>query len=73
MFLSGLIYKFICAGCNATYYGKARRHFEVQICEHLCHLHLTEKGEEKKKLANVDPRIPLILQSCLRSYFFYFL
>ena len=32
---SGLVYKFKCAGCIATYYGKTKRHFKVRACEHL--------------------------------------
>ena len=28
-------YKFQCGSCNATYYGKTKRHFKVRICEHL--------------------------------------
>ena len=34
MLLSGLVYKYKCDGCNATYYGKTKRHFSVRICEH---------------------------------------
>ena len=41
MLLSGLVFK--CGGCNATFYGKIKRHFQVQICEHLGVLHLTGK------------------------------
>ena len=29
------VYKFQCCGCNATYYGKTKRHFKVRMCEHL--------------------------------------
>ena len=43
MLLSGLVYKYKCGGCNATYYGKTKRHFKVRICEHLGISHLTEK------------------------------
>ena len=43
MLLSGLVYQYKCGGCNATYYGKTKRHFKVQICEHLGISHLTEK------------------------------
>ena len=43
MLLSGLVYQYKCAGCNATYYGKTKRHFKVRICEHLGISHLTEK------------------------------
>ena len=32
---SGIVYKFQCGSCNATYYGKTKRHFKVRICEHL--------------------------------------
>ena len=32
---SGIVYKFKCGGCNATYYGKTKCHFKVRICEHL--------------------------------------
>ena len=31
----GIVYKFKCRGCNATYYGKTKRHFKVIMCEHL--------------------------------------
>ena len=32
---SGIVYKFKCGGCNATYYGKTKRDFKVRMCEHL--------------------------------------
>ena len=32
---SGIIYEFKCGGCNATYYGKTKRHFKVRMREHL--------------------------------------
>ena len=32
---SGIVYKFKCSGCKATYYGKTKRHFKVRMCEHL--------------------------------------
>ena len=28
-------YKFQCSSCNATYYGKAKRHFKVRVSEHM--------------------------------------
>ena len=32
---SNIVYKFKCGSCNATYYGKSKRHFKVRMCEHL--------------------------------------
>ncbi|XP_057293867.1 uncharacterized protein LOC130622418 [Hydractinia symbiolongicarpus] len=32
---SGLVYCFKCSGCNATYYGKTKRHFKVRMSENL--------------------------------------
>ena len=43
MLLSGLVYKYKCGGCNATYYGKTKHYFKVRICEHLGISHFTEK------------------------------
>ena len=43
MLLSGLVDKYKCGGCNATYYDKTKRHFKVRICEHLGVSHLTGK------------------------------
>ena len=43
MLLLGLVYQYKCGGCNATYYGKTKRHFRVRICGHLGISHLTEK------------------------------
>ena len=40
---SGIVYKFKCGGCNATYYGKTKRHFKVRMCEHLGVSALTRK------------------------------
>ena len=34
-FHSGIVYKFQCGSCNATYYGKTKRHFKVRMCEQL--------------------------------------
>ena len=39
----GLVYKYKCGGCNATYYGKTKSHSKAQICEHLGISHLTGK------------------------------
>ena len=32
---SGIVYKFQCDSCSATYYGKTKRHFKVRMCKHL--------------------------------------
>ena len=32
---SGIVYKYQCSDCNATYYGKTKRHFKVTICEYM--------------------------------------
>ena len=34
-FRSGIVYKFQCGSCNATYYGRTKPHFKVRMCEHL--------------------------------------
>ena len=39
----GLVYKYKCGGCDATYYGKIKRHFKIRICEHLGISHITGK------------------------------
>ena len=31
----GIVYKFKCDACNATYYGKTKLHFKVRMCEQL--------------------------------------
>ena len=40
---SGIVYKFQCDSCSATYYGKTKRHFNVRMCEHLRISALTTK------------------------------
>ena len=30
-----LCYKFHCSSCNATYYGKTKRHFKVRLSKHM--------------------------------------
>ena len=59
----GLVYKYKCGGCDATYYGKTKRHFQIRICEHLGISYLTGKNVKiDNNKANDDPRTPLMLQ-----------
>ena len=51
MLLSGFVYQYKCGGCNATYYGKTKRHFKVRICEYLGISHLTEKKDNNNLTA----------------------
>ena len=60
MLLSGLVSKYKCGGCNATYYGKTKHHFKVRICEHLDISHLTGKKiktDNNKLMAIQDYRL----------------
>ena len=43
------VYKFKCCGCNATYYGKTKRHFKVRMWEHLDVSALTGKSVKGDK------------------------
>ena len=43
MLLSGLVDRYQCGGCNASYCCKTKRHFKVRIWEHLGISHLTGK------------------------------
>ena len=43
MLLSGHVYQYKCGGCNATCYGKTKRHFKLRICEHLGISQLTDE------------------------------
>ena len=52
MLLSGLVYMYKFGGCNSTYYGKTKRHFKVQIFEHLGISHLTGKEVKIDKNGN---------------------
>ena len=40
---SGIVYKFQCGSCNATYHCKTKRHFKVRMCEQLGISELTGK------------------------------
>ena len=60
MLLSGLAYKHKCGGCNATYYGKTKRHDKVRICERLGTSHLSGK-KAKIDINKGDPRTPHML------------
>ena len=60
---SGLVYRFKCSGCNATYYGKTKRHFKVRICEHLGISHLMGKRETLQPNQHTA-----VLEHCLICY-----
>ena len=32
---AGVVYKVLCAGCNACYVGETTRHFSTLVCEHM--------------------------------------
>ena len=52
----GIVYKFKCRGCNATYYGKTKRQFKVRMCKHLGVSTLTGKrmkGENDSAIKNI--------------------
>ena len=57
MLLSELVYQYMCGGCNATYYGKTKRHFKVRICEHLDISHPTEKTVDNNKLTAIQEHL----------------
>ena len=41
--ISGVVYKFTCSSCNATYTGKSLRHLKVRVSEQLSVSNLTGK------------------------------
>ena len=55
--LSGVVYKFSCSSCNATYIGKTIRHLKVRSAEHLGISPLTEKRLQHKVLSAVTQHI----------------
>ena len=62
MLISWLFYKWKCGGCNATFYGKIKHHFKVQICEHLDISHLT------RKKVKIDNNNLIVIQENLLCY-----
>ena len=40
---SGIVYKFQYGGCDVTYYGKAKGHLKLRMCEHFGIYALIEK------------------------------
>ena len=55
MLHSGLIYKYKCGSYNATYYGKTKRLFKVQIYENLDISHLTGKKNTSYMATTIHP------------------
>ena len=56
---SSVVYKYQCSGCNATYYGKTKRHLKVRISEHFGISALT--GKNVKKLHTIFHQRTLLL------------
>ena len=50
---SGVVYKFECSSCNATYIGKTKRHLKTQYCEHLAISGLTGKRVATPKASHI--------------------
>lgn len=57
MMQSGLVYKFTCASCNASYYGQTIRHFKTRACEHLGMSHLTGKILRTRKTTAISDHV----------------
>ena len=57
---SGIVYEFQWGGCNATYYGKTKRHFKVRMSEHLGFSAITAKKVKvdtlREKCLNTDQK-----------------
>ena len=45
--ISGVIYKFSCSSCNASYIGQTKRHLKVRLSEHLGVSPLTGKRSHR--------------------------
>ena len=54
---SGVVYKFACGGCNATYIGKTKRHTKTRFCEHLGISTLTGKRVKSEKPSAVSDHL----------------
>ena len=50
--LSRVVYKFVCAGCNASYIGETNRHLSTRVHEHL----VTDKASNIFKHLNSNVR-----------------
>ena len=54
---AGVVYKFVCGGCNATYIGKTKRHSKTRFCEHLGISALTGKCLKSEKPSAVSDHL----------------
>ena len=55
---SGVVYKFLCAGCNACYVGQTTRHFDTRV-----HEHLHKKSQPSSVFKHLDQN-PRCRQAC---------
>ena len=61
-----LCYKFQCSSCNATYFGKTKRHFKVRFSEHMGVSART--GKNIKSAKNSDVRDHMLVCDNIVSF-----
>ena len=54
---SGIVYSFKCNSCNAIYYGKTKRHFDVKAAEHMGIPYLTDKHHKNVKQSAISDHL----------------
>ena len=50
----GIVYRFKCNSCNATYYGKTKRHFYIRAAGHMRISHLANKSLKNVKQSAIS-------------------
>ena len=66
-----LCYKFQCNSCNATYYGKTKRHFKVCVSEHMGVSARTGKNTKSTKNCAVRDHMLACNNMCLLKTFLF--